>query len=73
VDLHSTTELLKQWLPWVTVGGIVWRVWAKAKSSATTWADTLLDNHAKHMQESLARIEVQGDQQIELLTRIADK
>lgn len=73
MDFHNATDLIKQWLPWATVVGLVWRVYSKAKGSVTEWAGTLLDNHMHHAQASLERIEKQQDKQIEILTRIAEK
>jgi hypothetical protein len=74
------TEFLKSWLPWITMGGIVWRAFSKARLSITSWADQLLDNHAKHIQEALDKqsetlqaIQNQQDLQIDLLSRIAEK
>ena len=73
MDYASATIAVAKILPWITIAGLVWRGYSKAKASVTEWADTLLDNHAAHMQASLERIEEQGNAQIELLTRIADK
>jgi len=73
MDFTHATEVLEQWGPWLGLVGLLWRGYHKAKASVTEWADTLLDNHAAHMQASLERIEEQGNAQIELLTRIADK
>lgn len=67
------SDFLRSWMPWVTVGGLLWRTWAAAKRNVTEWADTLLDNHATHAQASLARLEQQGDRQCELLEKIASQ
>jgi uncharacterized membrane protein YgcG len=73
MDYASATIAVAKVLPWITIAGLLYRGYRKAKTSVTEWADTLLDNHATHMQASLARIEAQGDAQIDLLTRIAEK
>jgi len=73
MDFKTITAMVAIGLTWVTLVTFIYRGYRKAKSSVTKWADTLLDNHAAHMQASLERIEVQGDTQIELLKRIADK
>lgn len=69
----TVTAVVAICLTWITLATFIYRSYRKAKASITEWADTLLDNHATHMQASLERIEIQGDAQIELLKRIADK
>lgn len=78
--MTTFNDLLHQWLPWLTAAGILWRVFSKARSSITVWADELLENHAKHIQDSLDKqtqalenIRAQQDIQIDWLARIADK
>lgn len=66
------SDFLRSWMPWVTVGGLLWKAYAGAKTNVTEWANKLLDNHAEHAQASLARIEQQGDEHTVLLTKIAN-
>lgn len=72
--------VLKTYTPWITVGTILWRTYAGAHKSVTAWADTLLDNHFKHLQAALDNIEGKTEdnlilqrRQLEILTKIADK
>jgi hypothetical protein len=80
MDFKTITAVVALVLVWVTLGTFIYNGWRKAKSSVTKWADTLLHNHAAHIQAAveqqaavLGRIESQQDRQIELLSRIADK
>lgn len=73
MDFKTLTGVVTLGLTWVTLCTFIYRGYRKAKASVTEWANHLLENHATHMQASLARIEEQGDTQIDLLKRIADK
>lgn len=73
MDFHTATDFLKQYWVWITFLTFVWHTWAKTKAKVTKWAGTLLNNHAHHMQASLASIEVTQKKQLELLKQIADK
>jgi hypothetical protein len=73
MNFYQTTEFIKQWLPWVTVGTIVFRLGSKAKTRITVWMDSVLDNHLTHVQASLEKLEVHAEKQTELLERIANK
>lgn len=78
--ISNYSDFLRSWLPWITAGSIAWRLLARMHAKMEAWADKLLDNHFKHMQDSLDEqsaalqtIQNQGDLQIDLLARIAEK
>lgn len=80
MNFTTVTTVVAVAITWVTLCGFIYNGYRKAKSSVTTWADTLIQNHATHIQAAveeqaavLGRIESQQDRQIELLSRIADK
>lgn len=80
MDFGTATEFVKAWTPWIAVGGFVWSAYRKALSRITKWAGTLMDNHARHAQESLDRIEATQTgvltalkEQTTLLKKIAEK
>lgn len=80
MDFKTVTAVVALILVWVTLGSFIYSGWRKAKKAVTNWANTLVHNHASHIQAAveeqaavLGRIESQQDRQIELLQRIADK
>lgn len=80
MDFKTITAIVGVVLVWITLGTFIYSGWRKVKASVTEWADTLVHNHAHHIQAAveeqaavLGRIESQQDRQIELLQRIADK
>ncbi len=61
--------VIKFWGPILTLSGVVIRIGASirrsylnTKKEVQTWASTLLDNHATHVQASLQRMETGQDQ-----------
>lgn len=64
---------IRYWATLIGAGVTVWKVYAFIKGHVNTWADTLLNNHLKHLQDSLDNIDQAQSQQIELLQKIAEK
>lgn len=76
----SITKFLETWGVWFTGATFLYSGWRKTKASVTKWANTLVHNHAAHIQaavekqsDTLVRIENQQSQQIGLLQIIANK
>lgn len=67
------SDFLRSWMPWVTVGTLLWKTWSNAKTQIVTFANRLLDNHFQHLQKSLDSIDSAQQIQIQLLTKLLDK
>jgi len=52
MTLSVLYEQLKFWLPVTTVITLIIKAWLSAKKATQTWANTMLDNHMAHIQES---------------------
>jgi len=52
MSMLALYEQLKFWLPVTTVIGLIIKGYLSAKKAAQTWANTMLDNHMAHIQES---------------------
>ena len=65
-EIHFWTPILGAF-----AGG--WKAYSFMKNHVNTWADTLLNNHLAHVQQSLDNLCEANAQQVELLKQIADK
>lgn len=61
------------WTPVIGVGVTVWKVYSFCKNHVNQWADTLLNNHLAHVQESLDNLCAANAEQVEILKVIAEK
>lgn len=66
-------EIVRVWLPFLSALTIVWKVYKGAKDAVTAWANTLLDNHLNHVQQSLDSLCILQKEQNDWLKTIAEK
>lgn len=61
------------WTPVIGAGVTVWKAYTFLKNHVNQWADSLLNNHLAHVQESLDELCAANSEQVELLKRIVEK
>lgn len=61
------------WTPVVGLGVTIWKVYSWARNNVNKWADTLLNNHLAHVQESLDILCEANSEQVDLLKKILNK
>lgn len=65
IDLHKTSDILKIWLPYVTAGTFLVGLYRSASKKINSWANKLMGNHMVHLQQSLDRLEIAQNQQLD--------
>lgn len=67
-SIIAISEVLKVWLPFVTVTSVLFAAYRSTKKSITTWANKLMNNHLDHIQKSLEKIDSAQQQQLDHLS-----